>query len=289
MARQTTDARRDRGLPDNARPARCAGGYLRGLLALRLLGSLGGWLGADLARVRDGGTAGHGLCPPARPAVADRDHLWREPGGHRADPSILLAVSPARHRGSVSIRYCTVSVAATLVLPGILTAAFLGAGLLGVGWYSLQAQRHDASSDQEHACQSMPKTPRRFTPLSSKSVDAYHCDAIAQAPSRVTVISKRDVWRARRLRGAGARACNGGPGAQPACPAGNPQHTLGRPEIAGLASSQSARQPAQGRTRPHMDAGRGGDRPDAGGDLSRSVSDAADWAHPDGGTHHAPR
>jgi chromate transporter len=34
----------------------------------------------------------------------------------------------------------TVSVVvATLVLPGILTVAFLGAGLLGVGWYSLQA------------------------------------------------------------------------------------------------------------------------------------------------------
>ena len=39
----------------------------------------------------------------------------------------------------------TVSVVATLVLPGILTAAFLGAGLLGIGWYSLRAQRHDAS------------------------------------------------------------------------------------------------------------------------------------------------
>ena len=39
----------------------------------------------------------------------------------------------------------TVSVVATLVLPGILTAVFLGAGLLGVGWYSLQARRHDAS------------------------------------------------------------------------------------------------------------------------------------------------
>ena len=81
------------------------------------------------------------------------------------------------------------------MLPGILTATFLGTGLLGVGWYSLQAKRHDASSDQEHACQSTPKTPRRFTPFSSKSVDAYHCDAIAEAPSRVTVISKRDVGR----------------------------------------------------------------------------------------------
>ena len=39
----------------------------------------------------------------------------------------------------------TVSVVATLVLPGLLTALFLGAGLLGVGWYSLQARRHDAS------------------------------------------------------------------------------------------------------------------------------------------------
>jgi len=38
-----------------------------------------------------------------------------------------------------------VSVVATLVLPGILTAVFLGAGLLGVGWYSLHARRHAAS------------------------------------------------------------------------------------------------------------------------------------------------
>jgi chromate transporter len=38
-----------------------------------------------------------------------------------------------------------VSVVATLVLPGLLTALFLGAGLLGVGWYSLQARRHNAS------------------------------------------------------------------------------------------------------------------------------------------------
>jgi chromate transport protein ChrA len=38
-----------------------------------------------------------------------------------------------------------VSVMATLVLPGILTAVFLGAGLLGVGWYSLQARRRAAA------------------------------------------------------------------------------------------------------------------------------------------------
>ena len=38
-----------------------------------------------------------------------------------------------------------VSVVVTLLLPGILTAVFLGAGLLGVGWYSLQARRHAAS------------------------------------------------------------------------------------------------------------------------------------------------
>ena len=37
----------------------------------------------------------------------------------------------------------TISVVATLVLPGLLTAIFLGAGLLGVGWYMLQARRHD--------------------------------------------------------------------------------------------------------------------------------------------------
>ena len=39
-----------------------------------------------------------------------------------------------------------VSVAATLVLPGVLTAVFLGAGLLGIGWYFLQARRRDHSS-----------------------------------------------------------------------------------------------------------------------------------------------
>ena len=39
----------------------------------------------------------------------------------------------------------TISVVATLVLPGLLTAIFLGAGLLGVGWYMLQARRHDTS------------------------------------------------------------------------------------------------------------------------------------------------
>ena len=38
-----------------------------------------------------------------------------------------------------------VSVVVTLLLPGILTAVFLGAGLLGVGWYSLHARRHAAS------------------------------------------------------------------------------------------------------------------------------------------------
>ena len=39
-----------------------------------------------------------------------------------------------------------VSVAATLVLPGLLTPAmFLGAGVFGVGWYGLQARRHDTS------------------------------------------------------------------------------------------------------------------------------------------------
>jgi chromate transporter len=38
----------------------------------------------------------------------------------------------------------TVSVVSTLVLPGLLTTVFLGAGLLGVGWYSLHARRHDA-------------------------------------------------------------------------------------------------------------------------------------------------
>ncbi len=106
MARQATDARRDRGLPDNAWPARCAGGHLRGLPALRLLGCLGEWLGTDPASVGDGGTAGHSLCPPAWPAVADRDHLWRKPGGHRAHPAILVAVGPAGNGGSVSIRRC---------------------------------------------------------------------------------------------------------------------------------------------------------------------------------------
>ena len=38
-----------------------------------------------------------------------------------------------------------VSVVATLVLPGLLTVIFLGAGLLGVCWYLLQARRHDTS------------------------------------------------------------------------------------------------------------------------------------------------
>ncbi len=40
----------------------------------------------------------------------------------------------------------TVCLVATLVLPGLLTAMFLGAGLLGLGWYSLQARRRDAST-----------------------------------------------------------------------------------------------------------------------------------------------
>ena len=39
----------------------------------------------------------------------------------------------------------TVSVAATLALPGLLTAVFLGAGLLGIGWYFQQARRRDHS------------------------------------------------------------------------------------------------------------------------------------------------
>lgn len=38
----------------------------------------------------------------------------------------------------------TICVVATLVQPGLLTAMFLGAGLLGVSWYSLQARRRDA-------------------------------------------------------------------------------------------------------------------------------------------------
>ncbi len=39
----------------------------------------------------------------------------------------------------------TICVVATLVLPGLLTAMFLGAGLLGIGWYSLQRRRRDAN------------------------------------------------------------------------------------------------------------------------------------------------
>jgi hypothetical protein len=58
-----------------------------------------------------------------------------------------------------------------------------------------QGTRRQSSSNQEHACQSTSKIPRRFTPCSSKFVDAYHSDAIAEAPSRVTVISKRDLLR----------------------------------------------------------------------------------------------
>src|SRR6185437_4743054 len=63
MARHGTYARHDRGLPDLAWPARCAGGHLRWLLSLWLLGRLGKWLGADPSSVGDGGTAGHGLRP----------------------------------------------------------------------------------------------------------------------------------------------------------------------------------------------------------------------------------
>ena len=37
-----------------------------------------------------------------------------------------------------------VCVVATLVLPGLLAAIFLGAGLLGTGWYWPLTQRHDA-------------------------------------------------------------------------------------------------------------------------------------------------
>lgn len=37
-----------------------------------------------------------------------------------------------------------ICVGATLLLPGLLTAMFLAAGLLGVGWYSHQARRRDA-------------------------------------------------------------------------------------------------------------------------------------------------
>jgi len=58
--------------------------------------------------------------------------------------------------------------------------------------------------------------------------DAYHCDAIARAPSWVIAIHKRDLLRgcsARPRRGAGTGACDGGTGARPARPAGNPQHT----------------------------------------------------------------
>jgi chromate transporter len=39
----------------------------------------------------------------------------------------------------------TFSVVATLVLPGLLTAVFLAAGLLGVAWYTLRSRQHDAS------------------------------------------------------------------------------------------------------------------------------------------------
>ena len=38
------------------------------------------------------------------------------------------------------------SVAATLLLPSLLTAVFLGAGVLGIIWYRLEAQRHNAGS-----------------------------------------------------------------------------------------------------------------------------------------------
>ena len=37
----------------------------------------------------------------------------------------------------------TVSVVATLVLPGLLAVVFLGSGLLGAAWYRLQGRRHD--------------------------------------------------------------------------------------------------------------------------------------------------
>ena len=40
----------------------------------------------------------------------------------------------------------TVSVVATLVLPGLLTAMFLAAGVIGVGWYGLQARRQQYQS-----------------------------------------------------------------------------------------------------------------------------------------------
>jgi chromate transporter len=39
----------------------------------------------------------------------------------------------------------TVSLVGTLVLPGLLTAVFLGSGLLGTAWYCLRARRRDAS------------------------------------------------------------------------------------------------------------------------------------------------
>ena len=138
-------ARQAANLPDNAWPARCAGSHLRGPLALRLLGCLGRWLGADPASVGDGGSAGRSLCPPARlPSLT----------------AIIYGVSPAvialilhswwrlvqlgmEDRFQYAI--VAVSVVVTLLLPGILTAVFLGAGLLGVGWYSLQARRHAAS------------------------------------------------------------------------------------------------------------------------------------------------
>ena len=116
-------------------------GYLR-------CGFWGAWASGwapDPASIGDGGTAGHSLCPPARSAVADRDHYGVSP----AVIALILQSWWRLVRLGMEDRFqsvvATVCLVATLVLPGLLTAVFLGAGLLGIGWYSLQARRHDAS------------------------------------------------------------------------------------------------------------------------------------------------
>ncbi len=103
MAHQRTNARGDRDLPVAAGTARDPGRHLYLLFARRVLGCLGGRMGLHLPEFCNSSGLGCALRLPRRPPAGYRGVLWRESGGHRAHPALLLPLGEARDGRLVAV------------------------------------------------------------------------------------------------------------------------------------------------------------------------------------------
>ena len=100
LADEGADARGDRDLPDLCRArSRSRSAFTSPICARGFWGAWAGGWAFILPELRDRRGAWRALRLSRRPQAGDRHLLWRQPGGDRADPALLLPARQARHGG----------------------------------------------------------------------------------------------------------------------------------------------------------------------------------------------